>query len=314
MEKLDFWRLSGRIYAESPSICSSIRTPNSGGSRTPDSNLPTEHQPDPPAILKNLEPGQTVYLDVTGEVHDDRTGLLRPTTPPLAALRKEKSGAFRVYSGRPPSNRTYCGSGTTPTSSELARHRDNQAPVVLTSGGWIALTPKVVVRIPNSTLFVPCSAAEKLTELVGSTRSRETVILGRTAVPECPREMSRSHITIKVIERAQTAQHHINLKALAVPGVEGAQPIYEVKTNGQLEQIVGYAIVPPDALIQLGDHGPRVALPPKKRQFSKSATSLRATPDNRRGSRAPVDCRLFRAHGTQTCTVHRATRVCNGGS
>jgi len=118
--------------------------------------------------------------------------------------------------------------------------------------------------IPESLIHNPETPAEKLSELIASASVGERVVLGRGAVKECSSDVSRAHITVKVLDRARISPTQIRFRVLAIPGIKGTHPIYEVKPNGHLEEIIGNKTIPAGGTIQLGYNGERVILPHPK--------------------------------------------------
>lgn len=212
-----------------------------------------------------------LFVDATGKAHEDKTDILKHKIPPLVSFRKELDGSFRVYTGLPPRNTTQCGSGEMPDVSELARYPEMHAPVVLNSGDWISLSSTPPLTIPESPIHTPVTPADKLSELIASASVGDTVVLGRAAVKECSSHVSRAHITIKILDREQESPTRIRLRVLAIPGIEGAHSIYEVKPNGHLEEIIGNKTIPAGGTIQLGYNGERVTLPHPKNSLGEAS-------------------------------------------
>jgi hypothetical protein len=212
-----------------------------------------------------------LFVDATGKAHDDKTDILKQKIPPLVSFRKEPDGSFRVYTGLPPRNTTQCGSGEMPDVSKLDRYPEMQAPVVLNSGDWISLSSTLPLTIPETPIHTPVTPADKLSELIASASIGDTVVLGRAAVKECSSHVSRAHITIKILDREQDSPTRMRLRVLAIPGIEGTHPIYEVKPNGHLEEIIGNKTIRAGGTIQLGYDGERVTLPHPKNSLGEAS-------------------------------------------
>jgi hypothetical protein len=130
-----------------------------------------------------------LFVDANGKLHRDKDEMLAKNIPPLVSFRKEIDGTFRVYTGLPLRNSTHCGSCTVPPISDLANPAlfpDMERPVFLNSGDWIALTAKLPVYIPTFRNTHPSTAADKLAELMASAQVGDTLVLGRSKVPQCP--------------------------------------------------------------------------------------------------------------------------------
>jgi hypothetical protein len=225
------------------------------------------------ARLRDLSANRMLFVDANGTAHETKESILKQGNP-LVSFRKQLDGSFRVYSGLPPANLTHCGSGAVPNLDVLKTAPDIEAPVVLNSGDWIALTAYLPVRIPSSRKADPLSAAEKLGELIASGSIGDTIILGRFAVHECPRHVSRAHITVKILERFEVSSTKVQLRVLAIPGMQGTQPLYEVKPDGQLEEIIGSKALPAGGMIQVGEEGERFTLPHPKDSLSEASLSF----------------------------------------
>ncbi|MEY4668212.1 MAG: hypothetical protein RL518_911 [Pseudomonadota bacterium] len=221
--------------------------------------------------LRDVAPGGMVFVDGLGETHHTKERILERKLPPLVSFRKQPDGSFRVYSGLPPRNLTHCGSGSVPHPENLERDRGMQCPVILNSGDWIALTAALPVAIPTFLPTDPVSPADKIASKIAAGLVGETLILGRSAVPECPTSVSRAHITIKILERSELSPTRIQLRVLAIPGIEGSHPIYEVKPDGQLEQITGSKLIPAGGTIQVGERGERLTLPHPKNSLDEAS-------------------------------------------
>ena len=221
--------------------------------------------------LRDLPAREMLFVDATGKLHKDKSEMLVQKIPPLVSFRKESEGSFRVYGGLPPRNPTHCGSGTVPAKGALTMFPDMESPVVLNSGDWIALTAKLPLSIPTFRNPSPTTAEGKLSELIANAEIGDTLVLGRKAVKECPGEVSRAHITIKILDRVQHSPTRVQLRVLAIPGIEGTQPIYAVKPNGELEKILANARIPAGGTIQIGEQGERLTLPYPKNSLDEAS-------------------------------------------
>ncbi len=85
--------------------------------------------------------------------------------------------------------------------------------------------------------------------------------------------MSRAHITVKIVERVERFPSKIDLRIVVIPGVEGTQPIYEVKPTGELERIIGAKDIPEGGTIQIG--GEELHLPHPKGSIGEASVMYR---------------------------------------
>lgn len=242
-----------------------------GPSRPPAAKLPENLT----SKLRDLKPGKMLFVDANGKLHQEKDEMLANNIPPLVSFRKEIDGTYRVYTGLPPRNSTHCGSGVIPIDSELNQFPDMERPVVLNSGDWIALTAKLPVYIPTFRNPNPSTAADKLAELMASAQVGDTLVLGRSKVPQCPAEVSRAHITVKIIERKELSASKISLRIVVLPGIEGTQAIYEVKPSGEPERIIGARDIPEGGTIQIGEGGEQFHLPYPKGSFGEASVMYR---------------------------------------
>lgn len=213
--------------------------------------------------LQNLPNYKCLYVDREGNVLADgqKGQIADERRSPIVSFRKETGGSFRVYAGLPPRNSTYCDSGHIPSSAEIEMHPNIHGPVVLNSGDWVALSPFCPVKIPLANNPHPQNAAEKLAEIIASAKVGDTLVLGRKIEASCDSHVSRCHITIQILERSELAPGEFQLRILAIPGMAGPHPIFEVNPDGTLDRIIGSKRVQPGATIQIGSDGERFALP-----------------------------------------------------
>ena len=216
--------------------------------------------------LRDISPDQSLFVDSAGALHRDKRKILDEEIPPLVSFRKEHDGSFRVYAGLPPRNKTHCGTGTAPSVDAVdAFHQlpDMHGPVVLNSGDWIALAASLSLSIPTfkQSDLSRATVSEKLSHRIASAEVGQTIVLGRGAEPTCPAVVSRAHISIKVLERIDLSPTKVQMRVVALPGIAGSQPIFEVKQDGSLEQIVGSKKVAAGGTIQIGIKGERFTLP-----------------------------------------------------
>ena len=213
--------------------------------------------------LQKLLINRCVFIDSNGTLvgNDDKSVFVDQNRSPLVSFRKESNGSVRVYAGLPPRNATHCDSGPIPNTNEIFERPNIHGPVILNSGDWLALTHECPVAIPTTKNPAPKDAAEKLTEILASAQVGDTLILGRHIEESCAKIVSRYHITVKVLERTEVSQTHFDMRVLAIPGIAGTHPIFEVKSDGTLDQIIGSKNLRPGSTIQVGDNGERFTIP-----------------------------------------------------
>jgi hypothetical protein len=213
--------------------------------------------------LQLLPNYKCLYVDREGKLlaDDQKSHIADEKRSPLVSFRKEPNGAFRVYAGLPPRNTTYCDSGHVPSLAEIERHPDIHGPVVLNSGDWVALTPLCPVKIPFTNNPNPLHAGDKLANVIASAQVGDVLVLGRKMEESCNRHVSRCHLTVEVLERKEVSPSEFQLRILAIPGIAGPEPIFEVNPNGILDRIIGSKSLQPGATIQIGTNGERFVLP-----------------------------------------------------
>lgn len=259
--------MSGRLSHQQPSSTPAAAEAVESLALPPPASLPSNLT----RKLQDLAPYQMQFVDSLGTLHSDKSLMLNQKIPPLVSFRKESNGSFRVYAGLPPRNMTHCGSGEVPERNHLNKLPNMQGPVILNSGDWIALTAKLPIPIPLFRNVNPQSPQEKLGELIASADVGQTLVLGRSVVPECPGEVSRAHISVTVLDRQQLSPTRVAIRLVAIPGIEGTQPIFHLKPDGRLEQIVGSKEISPGATIQIGEQGERFTLPYPKNSLDDAS-------------------------------------------
>lgn len=213
--------------------------------------------------LQKLSIHRCLFIDSNGTLvgNDDKSVFVDGKRSPLVSFRKESNGCVRVYAGLPPRNATHCDSGPVPSKDEIFNRPNIHGPVLLNSGDWLALTPECPVVIPRTKNPEPKDAAEKLGELLASAQVGDTLVLGRHIEKTCANVVSRYHITVKVLERTETSPTDFDLRVVAIPGIAGTHPIFEVRPDGTLDHIIGSKHLVPGATIQIGDSGERFTIP-----------------------------------------------------
>jgi hypothetical protein len=214
--------------------------------------------------LRNLHPGQSLYVGTgeTAETKEKRENLISGREKPTATFEKTKEG-FTVFSGMPPLNSTYCGSGPIPSSGELLNAPPMRHPVILNSGDWLALTPAFSFQLPTSRLTAPPQTpheiiASKLLEApVGS-----TLTVGRSSALQLPGSVSRNHITVTILKRNENIETGaVEIRLRVVPGKPSEYPTLRIHDDGRTEEIHGSAKLGGGASVRFGESGTTVTLP-----------------------------------------------------
>ena len=231
------------------------------GSRMP--TLPTTEKIE--SALRSLERGGTLFVDVTGAVHNDKRQFLNGTADPLVSFKRpfDDRGVFIVHSGLPPRNQTFCAPSRTEGESRYSG--DKAEPLkystTLNSGAILLLGSECEVTIPKREVLDPKTPEEKLSALLAGAKVGETVELGRRAVPECDRKVSRVHCTIKVLKSDKLNDGALSLQIEVIPGMPSKGVVQIEHLVGRREKIHGQVEAASGAAVFLGDSIGTVKIP-----------------------------------------------------
>ena len=217
------------------------------------------------SALRSLEKGGTLFVDVTGAVHNDKRPFLSGTADPLVSFTRpfDDRGVFIVHSGLPPMNRTFCAASKTAGQSRYSG--DIAQPLkystTLNSGATLLLGSQCEVNIPTRYVLDPKTPEEKLSALLAGAKAGETLELGRRAVPECEGTVSRVHCTIEVLKSDKLDDGALSLQIKVIPGMPSKGFVQIEHLVGRRDTIHGQVKAASGAAIFLGDSIGTVKIP-----------------------------------------------------
>jgi hypothetical protein len=231
------------------------------GSRMP--TLPTTEKIE--SALRSLDRGDTLFVDVTGAVHNDKRQFLNGTADPLVSFKRpfDDRGVFIVHSGLPPRNQTFCAPSRTEGQSRNsgAKAEPLKYSTTLNSGAILLLGSECEVTIPKREVLDPKTPEEKLSALLAGAKVGETVELGRRAVAECDRKVSRVHCTIEVLKSDKFDDGALSLQIKVTPGMPSKGVVQIEHLVGRREKIHGQVEAASGAAVFLGDSIGTVKIP-----------------------------------------------------
>ena len=237
--------------------------------REPPSLSPSTHRALPFSAevaqkLTHLKPQESLYLGTgdTAVTKDGREQLISGKVESTATFRRTQE-EFTVYSGMPPRNATYCGSGPIPSPRGIRETSTMLHPVILNSGDWIALTPEVTFQVPSNRLMAPpTTAQEMVVQKILEASVGETLTLGRSSTLPLPSVVSRNHITVNILKKSEDPETGaVELRLRVVPGKPSRYPTIRIHEDGRTEEIHGSAKLPGGSSVRFGEKGTTVTLP-----------------------------------------------------
>ena len=232
----------------------------------PRSRMPTLSTTDKiESALRSLEKGDTLFVDVTGAVHNDKRQFLNGTADPLVSFKRpfDDRGVFIVHSGLPPTNQTFCAPSR--TAGESRYSGDKAEPLkystTLNSGEILLLGSVCKVTIPKREVLDPKTPEEKLSALLAGAKVGETVELGRRAVPESDVTVSRVHCTIEVLKSDKLDDGALSLQIEVIPGMPSKGVVQIEHLVGRREKIHGQVEAASGSAVFLGDSIGSVKIP-----------------------------------------------------
>ena len=214
--------------------------------------------------LKNLERGESIFIDATGRIHRGKESFLDKSAEPLASFTKPRLGDdVVVHAGLPPRNPTFCRSERAlprpHLTDELAKPL--RYSTVLRSGDRLSLGLTCELEIPRRSISKPTTASEKLSSLVAQAEPGAIIELGRFAVPECDRGVSRVHCTVEVLDKKYTGDGSFSMSVRVFPGIPGTHAIALEHPSGAREEIQGERSVAPGMKVFIGEKFGTLQLP-----------------------------------------------------
>ena len=200
--------------------------------REPLSTSPSTHRALPFSAevaqkLFHLKPQESLYLGTgdTAVTEDGREQLISGKVESTATFQRAQED-FTVYSGMPPRNATYCGSGPTPSPRRIRETSTMLHPVILNSGDWIALTPEVTFQVPSDRRTAPpTTAQEMIGQKILEASVGETLTLGRSSTLPLPPVVSRNHITVTILKKFEDPETGaVEIRLRVVPGKPSRYP------------------------------------------------------------------------------------------
>lgn len=195
--------------------------------------------------LKNLNPGEELFVDTEGELHQGKSQFVQHGCKPLVSFKATSSG-YVVTAGLPPRNNTYVSS----TEHGFHSQKPLEYAITLSSGDFIRLSEQCVFRIPDSQEGLP-DPRQKNARLNGTkgleahlayAEQGDVLILGRAIVDSLPIHVSRQHVTAKVVGKEFREDGSFSMAIALSLGVPADKPV-SVIHGEQSTPVVGKRFV-----------------------------------------------------------------------
>jgi hypothetical protein len=222
--------------------------------------------------LAALKPNEWLCVDTTGKVHHDKKQFITGEAQVLATFTRQSDNSFKVENCLPPRNETFCGSGEIPKRVDEVSKLE--FVTTLNSGDWIALTPRLVARVPSEMVKVTESPAEQLAYLLCVAPLGEPLPLGRTTIPNCPIEVSRTHVTAVVQSREVQDDGKLNMQVRICLGIPTNESVRIVWPDGHEEEVHGAKQVNGGVRVRLGELLGTVTIPHPPNSVEEAGQSV----------------------------------------